>query len=72
MLQSSVRQPPHSRYSDCALQIHLRQLGAQSSHGRPARSPTNVKWRQLPLHTKTWPAWAVRVRDHIVGMRERR
>ena len=58
-----LRQPP---------QTHLRELVAQSSHGRPARSPTNVAWHRLPLPGKIWPARAVRVRDHVVGMRERR
>jgi predicted RNase H-like HicB family nuclease len=48
MLQRRVRQRPHSRYQDSAPQTLLRELVAQSSHGRPARSPTTVAWRQLP------------------------
>ena len=48
MLQSRVRQPQHSRCQDSAPQTHLRELAAQSSHGRPARSPTNIESRQLP------------------------
>ena len=43
-----VRQPSHSRCQDIALQTYLRELSAQSSHGRPARSPTDSEWRQLP------------------------
>jgi hypothetical protein len=35
MLQRRVRQPTHSRYSGSAPQPHLRELVAQSSHGRP-------------------------------------
>ena len=48
MLQSRVRQPSHSRDRGSAPQTHLRELVAQSSHGRPARSPTEREWRQLP------------------------
>ena len=48
MLQRRARQPPRSRYSNSELQTHLRELGAQSSHGRPARSPTKPAWSQLP------------------------
>jgi hypothetical protein len=48
MLHRRVRQPKHSRYSNSDLQTHLRELVAQSSHGRPARSPTKPAWRQLP------------------------
>ena len=55
MLQRRVRQPPHSRCQSRALQTHLRELVAQSSHGRPARSLTEPEWRQFPrLHTKMW------------------
>ena len=39
---SRVRQLSNSRYSGRAPQTHLRELVAKSSHGRPARSPTNV------------------------------
>ena len=48
MLRRRTRQPSHSLYSNSELQTHLRELVAQSSHGRPARSPTNVERRQLP------------------------
>ena len=55
MLQNWVRQPPHSRARGSGLQTHLRELVAQSSHGRPARSPTNFEWHRLPLPTKYGP-----------------
>ena len=48
MLRRRTRQPSRSRYSNSELQTHLRELVAQSSHGRPARSPTEPEWRQLP------------------------
>ena len=48
MLHRRVRQQSHSRDLDSAPQTHLRELVAQSSHGRPVRSPTKPEWRQLP------------------------
>jgi hypothetical protein len=47
MLQRRVRQPSYSRYLGRVLQTHLRELGAQSNHGRLARSPTRSAWRGL-------------------------
>jgi hypothetical protein len=47
---SRVRQPRYSRDRSSAPKAHLRELGAQSSHGRPARSPTWVASRQLLMH----------------------
>ena len=47
MLHRRIRQPPTSRYSDWALRTHLRELVAQSSHGRPTRSPTNFERHRL-------------------------
>ena len=43
MLQLRVRSPPHSRDQTRAPKIHLCELVAQSSHGRPARSPTDYR-----------------------------
>ena len=47
MLQSRVRQPSYSRYHGSAPKTYLRELVAQSSHGRPVRSPTRIASRQL-------------------------
>ena len=46
MLQRWVCHPSDSCDQSRALQTHLRELGAQSSHGRPARSPTKPAWHQ--------------------------
>ena len=47
MIRRRVRQPSRSRYLNSELQTHLRELEAQSSHGRPARSPTKPEWHQF-------------------------
>ena len=49
-------QPPHSRYWGSAPQTHLRQLVAQNSHGRPARSPTGgVDSKNSPMQKSVKP-----------------
>ena len=50
MLQRGVRQSPHSRCQSRALQTHLRELVAQSSHGRlgSTRQPTSPDFPPWP------------------------
>ena len=44
---------PHSRYSGRAPKTHLRKPVAQSSYGRPARSPTRSAWHGVALAALT-------------------
>ena len=74
MLQRRVRQPSRSRYSSSELQTHLRELGAKSRHGHPARSPTDPAWRQPSRKVernitcrswRRWQAWACGTQHHV-------